>query len=191
MSTSVTPKMLAFSSPELLNVWLKENHDTQTELLVQIFKKGSGVQSVTWNDVVIESLCWGWIDGVKRSLDDVSYVQRITPRKPKSVWSKRNTEHVKRLINEGRMQEAGLLHVREAKADGRWEKAYKVSELEVPEDFLAALENTPKAKIFYETLTKSSRSVIAYGLESAKKPETRQKRFNKYMDMLNNEEKPN
>lgn len=191
MSTSVTPKMLAFSSPELLNVWLKENHDTQTELLVQIFKKGSGVQSVTWNDVVIESLCWGWIDGVKRSLDDASYVQRITPRKPKSVWSKRNTEHVERLINEGRMQEAGLLHVREAKADGRWEKAYKVSELEVPEDFLAALENTPKAKIFYETLTKSSRSVIAYGLESAKKPETRQKRFNKYMDMLNNEEKPN
>ena len=191
MSTSTTPKMLAFSSPELLNAWLKENHDTQTELLVQIFKKGSGVQSVTWNDVVIESLCWGWIDGVKRSLDDASYVQRITPRKPKSVWSKRNTEHVERLINEGRMQESGLIHVREAQADGRWEKAYKMSELEVPDDFLAALENKSEAKQFYETLTKSSRSVIAYGLESAKKSETRQKRFDKFMEMLIRQEKPN
>jgi len=147
-------------------------------------------QSVTWDDVVIESLCWGWIDGIKKSFDDQAYLQRVTPRKARSNWSKRNTEHVERLITDGRMTEPGLVHVRAAKADGRWENAYTVSEMEVPADFLAALERKPKAKQHFETLTKSSRSVIAYGLTSAKKPETRQRRFEKFIDMLARKEKP-
>ncbi|MDF1815088.1 MAG: YdeI/OmpD-associated family protein [Verrucomicrobiales bacterium] len=145
---------------------------------------------MNWNDVVIEILCWGWIDGVKKSLDDQAYLQRITPRRTGSNWSKRNTEHVERLIVEGRMEEPGLVHVRAAKADGRWESAYVVSEMTVPADFLAALESKPKVKQFYETLTKSHRYAIAYGLESAKKLETRQRRFQKFMDMLIREEKP-
>ena len=139
---------------------------------------------------MIESLCWGWIDCVKKSIDDQSYLQRITPRKFRSNWSKRNTEHIERLINEGRMKETGLLHVRAAKADGRWESAYTVSEMIVPADFLAALDNKPNAKAFFETLTKSSRCVIAHGLTSAKKPETRQRRFEKFINLLVSEEKP-
>ena len=185
-----TSKIMAFKSPKDLSKWLQANHTTESELWVKIFKKGSGVPSVTWNEVVIETLCWGWIDGVKKSLDDQACLQRITPRKIRSNWSKRNTEHVERLIIEGRMEEPGLMHVRAAKADGRWEKAYAASEMKVPADFLAALENRPKAKQFYETLTKSNRYAIAYGLKSAKKPETRQRRFNKFMDMLIREEKP-
>ena len=134
---------------------------------------------------MIESLCWGWIDGLKKSLDDQTYLQRITPRKSRSNWSKRNTEHVERLTVEG--TDAGARSCAcswRRKRDGRWENAYTVSEMKVPADFLAALESMPQAKQFYETLPKSNRYAIAYGLESAKKPETRQRRFNKFMDKL-------
>ncbi len=180
----------SFAAPADLGRWLELNHATESELLVKIFKKKSGMPSVTWDDVVIEALCWGWIDGVKRSIDAQAYIQRITPRKARSNWSKRNTEHAERLIGEGRMMAPGLVHIRAAKADGRWEKAYTASELKVPVDFLAALEAKPKAQQFFEALTKSSRYVIAYGLTSAKKPETRERRFAKFMDMLVREEKP-
>jgi len=183
-------RIMTFATSKDLGEWLKANHTTESELWVKIFKKNTGIQSVTWNDVVIESLCWGWIDGVKKSIDDQAYLQRITPRTARSNWSKRNTEHVERLINEDRMNEPGLVHVRAAKADGRWENAYVVSEMEVPADFLAALESKPKTKQFFETLTKSSRYVIAHGLTSAKKPETRQRRFAKFIEMLARKEKP-
>ncbi len=181
---------MTFTASKDFGRWLKENHISESELWVKIFKKKTGIPSVTWDDVVIEALCWGWIDGVKKSIDDQAYLQRVTPRKTRSNWSKRNTEHVERLISEGRMKEPGLVHVRAAKTDGRWESAYTVSEMKVPTDFLLALETKPTAKQFYETLAKSSRSVIAYGLTSAKKPETRQRRFEKYINMLVSEEKP-
>ena len=137
------PKSVVFKSPSELSKWLQEYHASETKLLIKIFKKASAVPSVNWNEVVIESLCWGWIDGVKRSLDDQAYLQRITPRKARSNWSKRNTEHAERLIVEGRMMEPGLAHVRAAKADGRWEQAYTVSEMKVPDDFLKSLEGIP------------------------------------------------
>ena len=184
-------KIMTFASPNDLNQWLEVNHATESELWVKIFKKKTGIPSVSWNQVVIETLCWGWIDGIKKSIDDKAYLQRITPRKARSNWSKRNREHAERLISEGRMKEPGLMHVRAAKADGRWEKAYApASAMKVPEDFLAALESKPKAKQFFETLNKSSRYVIVYGLTTAKRPETRQRRFEKFMDMLVREEKP-
>ena len=183
-------KIMTFTTPKDLGEWLKVNHATESELWVKIFKKITGIESVTWNDVVIEILCWGWIDGVKKSIDDQAYLQRITPRSARSNWSKRNTEHVERLINEDRMKESGLVHVRAAKADGRWENAYVVSEMQVPPDFLAALESKPDVKEFFETLNKSSRYAIAYGLISAKKPDTRIRRFEKFMNMLIHEEKP-
>lgn len=183
-------RIIAFPTPKQLAAWLEANHASESELWVKVFKKQSAVASVTWDEVVIEALCWGWIDGVKKSLDEQAYLQRITPRKVRSSWSKRNRAHVERLIDEGRMQEPGLVHVRAAQADGRWENAYAVSEMTVPEDFLAALEGEPKAKLFFDTLNKASRFVIAYGLMSAKKPETRQRRFAKYIAMLANEEKP-
>lgn len=184
MSKPDVPQTMTFKSPKELGMWLQENHASESELLIKIFKKGSEIPSVNWNEVVIESLCWGWIDGIKRSLDDQAYLQRITPRKARSNWSKRNTKHVDRLIIEGRMKEPGLVHVLAAKADGRWENAYSVSEMKVPADFLAALDNMPEAKQFYETLNKSNLYTIAYGLESAKKPETRQRRFKKFLDKL-------
>ena len=154
-------RIMTFTTPKGLDEWLKVNHATESELWVKIFKKNTGIQSVTWSDVVIEILCCGWIDGVKKSIDDQVYLQRITPRTVRSNWSKRNTEHVERLINEDRMKESGLVHVRAAKADGRWENAYVVSEMEVPADFLAALETKANVKEFFETLNKSSRYAIA------------------------------
>ncbi len=183
-------RILTFASPKDFCQWLEVNHASETELWVKIFKIKSGIQSVTWDDVVTEALCWGWIDGVKKSFDNQSYLQRVTPRKARSNWSKRNREHVERLIKEGSMMESGLVHVRAAQADGRWENAYVASEMKVPEDFLAALDSKPKAKQFFETLTKSSQYVIAYGLASAKKPETRLRRFAKFINMLASEEKP-
>ncbi|WP_438465910.1 YdeI/OmpD-associated family protein [Marinomonas sp. PE14-40] len=182
--------MESFDTPKALNLWLEANHATESELLVKLYKKGSGIPSISWNELVVECLCWGWIDGVKKSLDAQSYVQRITPRKARSNWSKRNTEHVERLITAGRMQESGMVHVRAARSDGRWGAAYTVSEITVPEDFIVALKDKPDANAFYGTLTKSSRYVIALGLTSAKKPETRLKRFSKYLDMLANKVKP-
>ncbi|PVZ69622.1 YdeI/OmpD-associated family protein [Pelagibaculum spongiae] len=183
-------RIMTFVTSKDLGHWLKMNHASDSELWVKIYKKNTGIQSVTWDDVVIEALCWGWIDGVKKSIDEQAYLQRITPRKARSNWSKRNTEHAERLISEGRMMEAGLVPIRAAKEDGRWEKAYVASEIEVPEDFLAALERQPKVKAFFETLNKSSRYAIAYGLISAKKPETRLKRYTKFINMLVNQEKP-
>ncbi|MDZ4699351.1 MAG: YdeI/OmpD-associated family protein [Rhodothermales bacterium] len=183
-------ELITFALPADLGRWLMVHHATKSELWVKIFKKGTGIPSVTWDDVVIEALCWGWIDGVKKSLNDQAYIQRLTPRKARSNWSKRNREHAERLISEGRMQEPGLVHVRSAQADGRWENAYTASETNVPADFLAALEGRPKAKQFFETLNKSSRYVIAYGLTSAKKPETRRRRFETFIDMLTREERP-
>ncbi|WP_020404681.1 YdeI/OmpD-associated family protein [Gracilimonas tropica] len=183
-------KILPFTSPKELGRWLELNHDSEEELWVKIFKKKTGIPSVTWNDVVIEVLCWGWIDGIRKSLDEQAYLLRITPRRAGSNWSKRNREHAERLIKEGRMMESGLEQVRAAQSDGRWEKAYVASELEVPADFLDALQSKPKAKQFFETLNKSSRYQIALGLTSAKRPETRQRRFTKFMDLLAREENP-
>lgn len=183
-------RIMTFVTPKSLGEWLKVNHAYESELWVKIYKKNTGIESVTWNDVVIEALCWGWIDSIKKSIDDQAYLQRITPRQARSIWSKRNTEHADRLISERRMMESGLVHIRAAKANGRWENAYVVSEMEVPADFMAALECKPNVKAFFETLNKSSRYVIAYGLISAKKPETRLRRFAKFMSMLVHEEKP-
>lgn len=191
MSTPDPAKTMTFASPAHLSQWLEKNHATETELWVKLFKKDTGIPSVDWSQIVIETLCWGWIDGIRKPLDDQAFLQRITPRKAKSGWSKKNTEHVERLTSEGRMKEPGLAHVRAAKADGRWESAYHpASEMKVPADFLAALEGKPKAKQFFETLNKSSRYAIAYRLATAKKPETRQRRFEQFMDMLVREEKP-
>lgn len=183
-------KIMTFEEPQQLGQWLENNHGNETELWIKIFKKHSGVLSVTWDDVVVESLCWGWIDGIKKSVDDQAYLQRITPRKSKSNWSKKNRKHVEELIHLGRMQASGLLHVTAAKVDGRWENAYAVSEMTVPEDFIAALADMPIAKTFYDTLNKSDRCTIAHGLTSAKKADTRARRFTKYIKMLELNEKP-
>lgn len=175
----------AFQTPADFCAWLEDNHATETELWLKIHKKASGLKTITWQEAVIEALCWGWIDGVKKQLDDTSYLQRFTPRRPKSNWSKRNREHVESLLANGKMREPGLHHVREAQADGRWDAAYPPSsEMSVPDDFLAALNEHQIAKSFFSTLNKANLYAIAYRLHTARKPETRQRRFDSLLQML-------
>ena len=184
-------KTRAFKTPEKLHAWLEKNHANETELWVKVFKTHTKKPSVTWGEIVVETLCWGWIDGVRKSIDDDAYVQRISPRRPRSGWSKRNREHAERLIKQGRMREPGLAQVEAAKKDGRWKRAYApASEMKVPEDFMDAVNKRAKARAFYEGLNKSARYAIAYGLATAKKPETRERRFKKFMDMLMRGEQP-
>jgi uncharacterized protein YdeI (YjbR/CyaY-like superfamily) len=185
-----TRLIVPFETSKQLFNWLQENHTTHTELWIKIYKKHSGTVSITWEEAVVELLRWGWIDGVKKSLDEHSYLQRVTPRKPGSNWSKRNRDIAQRLINEQTMTEFGMVHVVAAKASGRWENAYTASEMTVPNDFLSSLSPFPQALDFYTSLTKSDRYVIAYGLTSAKKAETRARRFDKYLTQLKQNKKP-
>lgn len=175
----------AFPTPGELDAWLSRHHATETELWVRVFKKGSGTPSVTWDDLVIAGLTWGWIDGQKKSLDEASFLQRITPRRPKSGWSKKNCAHAERLIAEGRMQPSGLVHVEAAKKDGRWDRAYAgAKEMTIPEDFLKALKKSRPATQTYATLNRTNLFSIYHRLHTAKTPETRARRIATIVDML-------
>jgi uncharacterized protein YdeI (YjbR/CyaY-like superfamily) len=172
------PEMLEFGSSGQLEEWLSAHHGSKRELWVRIFKKGSGTLSVTWDDCVVAALSWGWIDGQRRAHDDVSFLQRLTPRRPRSSWSKRNREHAERLIAEGRMQPPGLLHVQSAREDGRWDQAYAGSaEMVVPEDFLMELRKNTAAERFYATLNRRNLFAIYHRIHTAKRAETRAKRI--------------
>jgi len=167
-----------FATPHDLDVWLRRHHTSETELWVRIYKKGSGTPSVTWDDCVVACLVWGWIDSQKRPLDDVSFLQRLSPRRAKSGWSTKNRTHAERLIAESRMQPPGLAHVEAARADGRWEKAYAGSAaMVIPDDFLRALAQDAAANRFYGTLDRANLFAIYHRLQTAKKPETRSKRI--------------
>lgn len=169
---------LAFSNAAALGDWLETHHRSENELWVRVFKSGAGTPSVTWTDCVVEAIRFGWIDGQKQPLDAESFLQRLTPRKPKSNWSAKNCAHATTLIAEGRMSPAGLAQVESAKADGRWDKAYAGSAaMTIPQDFLDALETMPKAKAFFLTLDRKNLYPIYYRLHTAKKPETRAKRM--------------
>ena len=168
----------SFATPDLLELWLRANHATESELWVRMFKKGSGTPSVDWKDCVLAALAWGWIDGQRRALDDVSFVQRLSPRRPRSSWSKINREHAERLIAAGRMQPSGLAHVEAARQDGRWDQAYAGSaEMVIPDDFLGELRKNPAAQKFYATLDRKNLYAIYHRLQTAKRPETRTKRI--------------
>ena len=167
-----------FESPEQLHAWLQANHASETELWERIFKKATGQPSVTWDDCVVAAIAWGWIDGLRKSWDDTSFLQRLTPRRARSNWSQKNVQHAERLIAQGRMQAAGLAHVEAARSDGRWTTAYAGSATMVmPEDFLAALQQDPAAQAFYVTLKRQSLFTIYHRLHSAKRSDTRQKRM--------------
>jgi uncharacterized protein YdeI (YjbR/CyaY-like superfamily) len=178
ITVAMTPSdARSFATPALLDAWMKRHHETESELWVRIFKKDSGVESVSWDDCVLVSLVWGWIDGQRRSLDEESYLQRLTPRRARSSWSQRNCAHAERLIAEGKMQPAGLAHVEAARADGRWESAYAgPAAMVIPEDFLSAIEGDAAAKAFYATLDRKNLYAIYHRLHTAKRPETRAKR---------------
>jgi uncharacterized protein YdeI (YjbR/CyaY-like superfamily) len=165
--------------------WLAKEHSRADVVLVRIFKKNSGVVSITYAEALDQALCFGWIDGQKLPLDAKSWVQKFTPRRPKSGWSKKNTEHVDRLIHAGRMTPAGLEEVEAAKADGRWAAAYdSPANASVPPEFLEELRRNQKARKFYSSLNKANLYAIAYRLQTAKRQETKNKRMRQIVDML-------
>jgi uncharacterized protein YdeI (YjbR/CyaY-like superfamily) len=182
--------VISFRSAKEWQSWLSKNAGASTGIWLKIFKKDTGEKTVTYAEALDEALCYGWIDGQKKSLDEQAWLQKFCPRRPKSIWSKMNITHVERLTQAGKMKPAGLEAVAAAKADGRWEAAYEAqSKMTVPDDFLKLLSKNKKALAFYNTLNKANLYAIAFRLQTAKKPETRQKRMEAILDMLSKSEK--
>lgn len=188
---TTTPKngseihVVSFASSKEWRKWLAENHDKSNGVWLRLFKKDSGEKTVTYAEALEEALCYGWIDGQKNKYDTQSYIQKFTPRRPKSIWSKRNTEIAERLIQEGKMKKVGMQQVELAKADGRWQQAYdSPKNMTVPEDFLQLLSKNKKAKAFFDELNKANQYAIAWRLQTAKKPETREKRLKEILQMM-------
>ena len=178
-------EILAFSSAIELENWFAENHAKSIGIWVRFFKKNSDLPSVTYDEALDAALCFGWIDGQLKKYDEVSWLRKFTPRRPKSVWSKRNRGHAERLIKAGKMHEAGLQEVEAARKDGRWNAAYDSAQnMVVPDDFLTELGKHSTAKAFFETLNRANVYAIVWRLQTAKKPETRQKRLKTILAML-------
>lgn len=181
---------IMFEDGPAFEAWLRENHLKCPGIWMHFAKKNSPLQSVSYPEAVEISLCYGWIDGQAKSLDEHSYLQRYTPRRARSIWSKINRAKVDKLIESGRMQPAGLAEVERAKADGRWEQAYdSPSTAKMPDDLAAELAKNQKAGAFFETLNATNRYAIFWRLQTAKKPETRQARMEKILGMLERGEK--
>ncbi|TDK22301.1 hypothetical protein E2F46_14020 [Luteimonas aestuarii] len=169
--------------------WLSR-HEDSPGMWLKIAKKGSGIASVTYAEALDVALCHGWIDGLKKSLDTDFFLQRFTPRKPRSLWSKINIEKVERLVAAGRMQPAGLRQVDAAKADGRWQAAYAgASRMEVPPELAALLAKNRKAKAFFDALDRTNRYAFCWRVQTAVKPETKRARAEKFVAMLARGEK--
>jgi uncharacterized protein YdeI (YjbR/CyaY-like superfamily) len=181
------PLIKSFKNAAAFGSWLKKNHAKSSGVWIKFFKKHSGVQSIVYSEALDEALCWGWIDSQAKMFDAQAYLHRFTPRRPRSIWSKRNREHVARLTKEGRMQASGLAEVEAAKKDGRWEAAYdSPKNAEVPQDFLKKLSKNKKAQKFFDSLNRANIYAIAWRLQTAKKPETREKRMAAILAMLQN-----
>ncbi|WP_206340143.1 YdeI/OmpD-associated family protein [Blastococcus litoris] len=177
--------VLTFPDQAALEAWLEENHATAPGLYVKIAKKGTGIPSVNWEQMVEVLLCFGWIDGRANRLDDTWYVQRITPRRPKSVWSLKNVATVERLVAEGRLRPAGLAVVEAAKADGRWERAYAgPATITVPDDLAAALDAEPAVRAAFDGLDGQNRYAVLHRVHTASTPATRAKRIAAAVEML-------
>jgi uncharacterized protein YdeI (YjbR/CyaY-like superfamily) len=183
-------KRIGFKSAADFRTWLEENHAMCDGIWLRFFKKSSGKVTITYDEALDQALCFGWIDGQIKSLDEISWIHKFTPRRARSGWSKRNTGHVERLTKAGLMMPAGLQEVEAAKADGRWAAAYESPKnAEPPADFLKALGKDKQAKAFFQTLNKANVYAIVYRLQTAKKPETRARRMEAILAMLARGEK--
>jgi len=175
----------AFKTPRSFETWLSRNHTRTAGVRIKIAKKGSGIAAASYDDLLQIALCYGWIDGQSKSIDADWYCQRFTPRRTRSLWSKRNREIVARLIEEGRMQPAGQAEIDRAKADGRWQAAYdSPANAKVPEDLADALRKSPRARRFFESLDARNRYAILHRLMTARRAESRSKRVAAFMQML-------
>lgn len=164
--------------------WLAEHHATADEIWIRIFKKGSGRPSITATQAIEAELCWGWVDGIRKGLDTESFLQRYTPRRPRSVWSRINRDHVDRLSAAGLMRPPGQIEVDRAKADGRWEAAYSVSQSEPPPDLMAAIEADPEAAAFYRRLSSQNRFALTFRILALKTEAGRDKAVKRFTEML-------
>jgi uncharacterized protein YdeI (YjbR/CyaY-like superfamily) len=171
-------------------MWLDEQHQATPGVWLRLAKKGAALHSVSYAEAIDVALCYGWIDGQAKRDDESSWLQKFTPRGPKSIWSKVNREKVERLIRNGHMQPAGLRAVERAKQDGRWDAAYdSPKNAMVPSDFQLALDSNPAANAFFVTLNSRNRFAILFRIQTAKKTETRAKRIQQFIDMLIKQEK--
>lgn len=174
-----------FASQRDWEEWLEENHADSPGVWIKMAKKASGIPSVNHKEALEEALCFGWIDGQAKSLDEQYTLRMFTPRRARSTWSKINVGHIERLTGEGRLRPAGLREVDAAKADGRWDAAYSSqATIEVPEDFARALRAEPQAQQFFDSLTKAARWPFLFRLTTIKRPETRARRIVQYVELL-------
>jgi uncharacterized protein YdeI (YjbR/CyaY-like superfamily) len=190
MKTTDTLPILAFVTPEDWETWLAEHHADAQGVWLKIAKQDADVPSVTYADALDVALCSGWIDGQKRSFDEMYWLQKFTPRRPKGVWSRVNRDKAMALMAQGRMRPAGLRQVELAQADGRWDAAYASQRtIAVPDDLQRALDANPRAREFFATLNSANRYAVLWRIATAKKPETRAARIEKLVAMLANGEK--
>jgi uncharacterized protein YdeI (YjbR/CyaY-like superfamily) len=182
--------ILAFATQPQWETWLAEHHAAAPGLWLKLAKKGADAPTVTYAEAVESALCFGWIDSQKAAHDEQHWVQKFTPRRPKSVWSRVNREKAEALIAAGRMRPAGLRQVEAAKADGRWEAAYDAqSAMMVPPDLQRELDAHPEARSFFETLDRANRYAILWRIQTARQPATRATRIAKFVEMLSRREK--
>jgi len=172
-----------FADFEAFYDWLATNHETADEAWIRIFKKNSGRATITPVEAIDAVLCWGWIDAIKKSWDEISFVQRYCPRRPKSVWSQINRDNVARLTEKGLMTPHGLRHVEAAKADGRWDAAYKTT-MDAPADLLAAIAAEPAAQALYEKLSAQNRFALTFRVNSLNTEAGRKKKIATFVEML-------
>ena len=182
--------IIEFQCAEEWRSWLAEHADQSKGVWLKIKKKDSKEKTVSYAEALDEALCFGWIDGQKKPFDEYSWLQKFSPRGAKSIWSKVNIRHIERLTELNKMEPAGLLAVAAARADGRWDAAYDAqSTMTVPDDFIQELSKNKKALAFYNTLNRANVFAIVFRLQTAKKPETRQKRLQVILGMLSKGQK--
>lgn len=192
MPVIVDPNLIFhFKTPEEFRMWLEKNQTKTEGIWLKLFRKDSKIPSITHDQALDVALCFGWIDGVAKKLDDpLSWVQKFTPRRKHSLWSKRNIEITKRLIDQGLMTPHGQQEIDRAKQDGRWQKAYdSPSTITLPEDFLNELQKDARAYQFFQTLNKTNTYAIGWRLQTAKTKETYEKRKKLILEMLKNNKK--
>jgi uncharacterized protein YdeI (YjbR/CyaY-like superfamily) len=184
-TTAGASPALSFENQDAWLSWLRENHATSSGVWLRIARKGANARSVSYPQAVDAALCFGWIDGQKKSDDESYWLQRFTPRSEKSIWSRINRERATRLIELGKMRAAGMREIERAKRDGRWDRAYdSPSGATIPADFQAVLDRNPAAKAFFATLDSRNRYAVLFRIQTARKPETRAQRIERFAEML-------
>jgi len=177
-------KVHEFKNVRAFDEWLRKHRDTEEEVWIKIHKLRSGLPSITPVEAIDVVLCWGWIDGIRKAFDERSFLQRYTPRGKRSVWSQVNVANVARLTDAGKMQPSGLAQVAAAKADGRWARAYSMTQSAAPEELMAAIRAEPNALAMYETLSSQNRFALTYRTLSLKTAAARKKKIETFVEML-------